>query len=731
MYPRTSREMEAFKLLTTSTKLKRRGFRGEIQLPLPSAGAQDQLSDGRRDISLSKGNEDTLKSRKRKRDVEASAVNDRVELGNDAAHPQHSKQRGLVDVTTSHGVEPRTSQTSLFTRTAVQGDQMSESDCRTILKEHKVKVVDLMALHELDDNASPNGAKMDVLGKASSAASYRKAHRARCRVFPQPLTDFSQLQHLYGIDDTLARNIADQGYRSPTDVQLAILPLLFGSRRAPRDVGTPQEPKPDILAIAPTGSGKTLTFLVPLIHDLVGQKHHASQMHAERHVRALIVAPTKELVAQTVNEGRKLTRKTGVKIMAMRKGMSVSTKDNLPLSNQREGDFEDDPNVPGEGQSETIVKTEILVSTPLRLLNAKSSLEKIQYLILDEADVLLDPLFRDQTLGVWNNCTNPLLRVSLWSATMGSNVEELACSTMRDRQLRLAITEQPPLLRCIIGLKDSAIPNISHRTVYAATESGKLLGLRQLLHPSSIVGGRRNPPPLRPPLLVFTQTIERAIALHSELLYDIPAEAGGIERIAVLHADLSDTKRSEVMARFRKGQIWVLITTDLLSRGVDFRGVNGVVNYDIPTTSAAYVHRVGRTGRAGREGGVAVTFYTQEDIKYVKGIANMIAASEKSGDSHAEKGTGLQKWLLRALPDLTKKDRQELKTRGVEVRRGRRGGEDAEIAKAKRKARISTKSGYDRKLQHNRKGAVLGRRKRQQVSGATEDAKDEWDGIDD
>ena len=198
--------------------------------------------------------------------------------------------------------------------------------------------------------------------------------------------------------------------------------------------------------------------------------------------------------------------------------------------------------------------------------------------------------------------------------------------------------------------------------------------------------------------------------------------------MAVLHSGLSDSKRSDVMARVRKGQIWVLITTDLLSRGVDFRGMNGVVNYDIPTTSAAYVHRVGRTGRAGREGGVAVTFYTQEDIKYVKGIANVIAASEKSQGKVVDGGSGIQPWLLGALPDISKRDKQKLKMKGVEVRRGITSHEDEKTIKAKRKAKISTKSGYGRRLENNRKGAVQASQRRRRER----DTEDEgWDGIDD
>jgi ATP-dependent RNA helicase DDX52/ROK1 len=156
------------------------------------------------------------------------------------------------------------------------------------------------------------------------------------------------------------------------------------------------------------------------------------------------------------------------------------------------------------------------------------------------------------------------------------------------------------------------------------------------------------------------------------------------------------------MTRFRKGEVWVLITTDLLARGVDFRGLNGVVNYDVPSSAAGYVHRVGRTGRAGREGGVAVTFYTQDDIPFVKLIANVIRASEKLRGLPEDQGS-VKQWLLDALPTPTKRDRQQLKKRGVEARRSvKKDGKPAQ--------RISSKSGYDRRVENMRKGAKMARK---------------------
>jgi ATP-dependent RNA helicase DDX52/ROK1 len=411
-------------------------------------------------------------------------------------------------------------------------------------------------------------------------------------------------------------------------------------------------------------------------------------------------------------------------------------------SSEEEDEEEEEEELPKK-PIQGVAKTDILVTTPGLLLSALSSSEPgehhplptVQTLVLDEADVLLDPLFRDQTLGIWDACTNPGLRVTLWSATMGSNIEALASSTIHSRRAKLEIEDDSRIVRLVVGLKDSAIPNITHRLTYAATEPGKLIALRQLLHPTAKSTDATQP--LRPPFLVFTQTIPRAVALHAELLYDIPAEAGGSSRIAVLHSDLSDAARSQVMTRFRNGEIWVLITTDILSRGVDFRGINGVVNYDVPNSGAAYIHRVGRTGRAGRDGGVAVTFYTKEDIPYVKNIANIIAASEKQAGKPASEAS-MQKWLLDALPKPSKEEKKKLKMYGVEARRGGLGaGKEGKEAKGKKgRMQISTKSGYERKLENNRKGAILGSRRR--IREAQKEENDEqpavedteWGGID-
>ncbi|MCJ1273021.1 RNA-dependent ATPase rok1 [Puttea exsequens] len=630
---------------------------------------------------------------------------------------------------------------------------VDEAECRRVLKRNKVKVTVLK-----DPVPSPSNGVRDLENTEIGGLVLQNDKKVSAQILPQPLIAFHQLRSKYGISRRIAENLEAQGYREPTSVQLSGLPLLLGSDEA-RGLpyyGRKKSQKQsrthvDLLTVAPTGSGKTLGFLIPVLQGLLMKRqaeHKTDQAGISKHpVQALIIAPTHELADQIVNEGRKLAAGTAIKVSGLRKGMRLHPgllEVDGSAKGAHENDLSGETMRSNESLKTSLVKSNVVVSTPLLLLHAiqKESpttlpLASIRYLVLDEADILLDPLFRPQTLAIWSSCTSPDLQISLWSATIGSSVETLAQNLINERRRNLGLPDDPThaILRLVVGLRDSAVQNISHRLIYAATEQGKLLALRQLLHPSAAPTDS-SAPPLQPPFLIFTQTISRAIALHSELLYDIPPEAGGSSRIAVLHSDLSDTARSNIMAGFRKGEIWVLITTDLLSRGVDFRGMNGVVNYDIPNTGASYVHRVGRTGRQGREGGVAVTLYTKEDIPYVKNVANVIAASERAKRQSGGKRVngeggremGVQKWLLDALPDVSKKMRKELKRKGVESRRVGQEG-------VRGKERISTKSGYDRRVENKRKGAVE-RRPGMEVAEASDGIVDgnqgaEWGGFDD
>ena len=759
--------MDAFKLLSRSTKLKA-PVRKKADYDIPSKGGKsnpqiygiDSTLSNVKDTSSNEG-----KSRKRKRRQDSPNVSDSLQevnyFGSGATREglQLEDHRNAVKKEPEKHNEHIGTENSGKARPTTGSTSMPQDECRRILKLHKIKVV---RLESANDYGSPDSTVKSKKNTSHKKGSGSAAHSSKTPVFPQPLMSFAEMETRFGVDRRLAANLAKQAYSTPTEVQLAGIPLLLPDRddqnsesNGAAGVSSGRQ-NIDLLTVAPTGSGKTLAFLIPLIQSLLTKRQSSSSRQG---LEAVILAPTKELASQIRNEAKKLTLRTGLRVALMRKGLGIANSDNTASQYSGNGAKNDtveaeDDNRESSSYDEdnkaqirtNSARTNILVATPMALLNAirspdkSSALPSVQYLVLDEADVLLDPLFREQTLSIWTACTNPALRVSLWSATMGSSIEELARSILIERRNSLSKStgkaiSQAPLLRLVIGLKDSAIPTISHKLVYAATEQGKLMALRQLMHPSAPAGD--SAPALRPPFLVFTQSIPRAIALHSELLYDIPPEAGSSARIAVLHSDLSETARDRVMTRFRAGEIWVLITTDLLSRGVDFRGVNGVVNYDVPNSGAAYVHRAGRTGRAGREGGVAVTLYTKEDIPYVKNVANVIAASERLkeekkkkksnnnnnnhnngdgdgkifGDKYGNGTGGVSEWLLDALPTPTKREKKLLKRRGVEARRS-----------ATANMRISTKSGFERRLEHNKKGAALHRQRGLSLSANKQDS---------
>ena len=154
---------------------------------------------------------------------------------------------------------------------------------------------------------------------------------------------------------------------------------------------------------------------------------------------------------------------------------------------------------------------------------------------------------------------------------------------------------------------------------------------------------------IKPPVLLFLQSVERAKALFKELVYD------GIN-VDVIHAEKSAKQREEVIRRFRQGDIWVLICTDLMARGVDFKGVQMVINYDLPQSAVDYIHRIGRTGRAGQEG-TAVTLFTEDDIPQLRPIANVIKLS----------GGTVPEWML-SIPKLNTKKKRQLRQSAPERR---------------------------------------------------------------
>ncbi|KAI5970852.1 ROK1 [Candida margitis] len=359
----------------------------------------------------------------------------------------------------------------------------------------------------------------------------------------------------------------------------------------------------DLIACAPTGSGKTLAFLIPLIQKLV-----TKQVAKNYGVRGLIISPTNELAVQIFQELETLVRGKKLTIGILSKQLASKLNNDIVKAS----------------------KYDIIVSTPLRLIdivkNEKIDLSKVEQLIIDEADKLFDQGFAEQTDEILNHLTNIKIRKSMFSATIPSGVEEMAHSIMKDP------------VRVIIGHKEAASSTIDQKLVFTGNEEGKLLAIRQMVQNGEF----------KPPIIIFLQSITRAKALFHELVYDKL-------NVDVIHAERTPKQRDEIIKRFKNGDIWVLITTDVLARGVDFKGVNLVINYDVPQSAQAYVHRIGRTGRGGRAGR-AVTFFTKEDDKAVKPIINVM---KQSGCE-----AGFSEWMEN-MGKLSKKEKKDIKTHEV------------------------------------------------------------------
>ncbi|KAI5057077.1 hypothetical protein GOP47_0027092 [Adiantum capillus-veneris] len=340
----------------------------------------------------------------------------------------------------------------------------------------------------------------------------------------------------------------------------------------------------EFFACAPTGSGKTLAFALPILMMLAAPKKDG--------IRAVILCPTRELAKQITMECKSLATGRKFRIRLMTKSLS------------RCADFRTLP-------------CDVLVSTPLRLdyvINqSRIDLSSVEYLVLDESDKLFELGFVEQIDSVVNACTNSRILRSLFSATLPDVVEELARSIMHDA------------VRIVVGEKNSASQLVKQKLLFVGSEEGKLLALRQTFCNS-----------LHPPILLFVQSKERAKELFKELAFED-------FHIGCIHADMTQAQRETAVDKFREGKTWVLIATDLLARGMDFKGVNCVINFDFPSTIAAYIHRIGRSGRAGRAG-EAITFYTEDDVPFLRPIVNVMVTS----------GCEVPSWMLN-LPKQSRK----------------------------------------------------------------------------
>jgi ATP-dependent RNA helicase RhlE len=320
----------------------------------------------------------------------------------------------------------------------------------------------------------------------------------------------------------------------------------------------------DILAIAQTGTGKTAAFAIPLISMLQQNKRR----EPEQNVKAVVMVPTRELAIQIEQVFNELGQYTDVETISLIGGVDIDPQ----VEKLRKG-------------------VDVLIATPGRISDlvhkGHLNLKKIDFLVLDEADHMLNKGFYNDIKHILQFL--PRLRQTLFfSATIDENIKDLA----------YALVNKP--VRIQISPKDPVSKNVDHAVAYVAMDDKRFFLERVI---------KENPDKK---ILIFVRTKVRAERVFKAM-----------ERVNIvtttLHGDKEQQERFKILDDFREGRAKILIATDVSARGLDVKGVEYVVNYDLPDVAENYVHRVGRTGR-GNNRGNAVSFCSDEEKPILKEI---------------------------------------------------------------------------------------------------------------
>ncbi|XP_042398559.1 DEAD-box ATP-dependent RNA helicase 37-like [Zingiber officinale] len=383
---------------------------------------------------------------------------------------------------------------------------------------------------------------------------------------PPPVNTFAEID----LGEGLNQNIRRCKYVKPTPVQRYAIPISVAGR--------------DLMACAQTGSGKTAAFCFPIISGIMrGPPSQRQRGSRTVYPMALILSPTRELSIQIHEEARKFSYQTGVKVVVAYGGAPI---------NQQLRDLE-------RG-------VDILVATPGRLVDllerARVSLQNIRYLALDEADRMLDMGFEPQIRRIVEQMDMPppgQRQTMLFSATFPKEIQRLASDFLYN------------YIFLAVGRVGSSTDLIVQRVEFVP-DSDKRSYLMDLLH-----GQRANETPGKQALtLVFVETKKGADSLeHWLCMNGFPA--------TTIHGDRSQQEREQALRSFKSGVTPILVATDVAARGLDIPHVAHVINFDLPNDIDDYVHRIGRTGRAGKTG-LATAFFNESSISLAKSLSELM-----------------------------------------------------------------------------------------------------------
>jgi ATP-dependent RNA helicase RhlE len=352
-----------------------------------------------------------------------------------------------------------------------------------------------------------------------------------------------------GLSNVMLEGVRAMGYVEPTPIQLRAIPLILAGR--------------DVIGSAQTGTGKTAAFALPILSQL---SHHESQP------RVLVLEPTRELAAQVETAFRDFARFTNLRVAVVFGGV-------------------------GYGQQREALRkgVDVLVATPGRLLDLLNQgacrLDRVQFLVLDEADRMLDMGFLPDVRRIVQKCPRGR-HTSLFSATIPPEIETLIQWAMRN----------PETIE--IGARRTPAETVKH-VIYPVSDQQKtdlLLELLKRVNYDSVI--------------VFCRTKYGADRVAHLLRRSNHA-------VAVLHSNRTQREREQALRGFRDGRYEVLVATDIAARGLDIADVSHVINYDVPQHPEDYIHRIGRTGRMEATGD-AFTLMVAEDGRHVQAIERFI-----------------------------------------------------------------------------------------------------------
>ena len=346
-----------------------------------------------------------------------------------------------------------------------------------------------------------------------------------------------------GVNDQLVKSVTELGYTHATEIQERSIPVLISGTK-------------DFIGLAQTGTGKTAAFGLPLI-QLINT--------ADKYPQALVVCPTRELCMQIVNEINLFKKHvSGLQVLAVYGGTSIG----MQIRDLKRG-------------------VQIVVATPGRLIDLIErkaiNLEQIEYVVLDEADEMLNMGFQDDIEFILKNTPN---RESIWlfSATMPPEIRKVSKRYMKEP------------VEVTIGKVNTSNKSIDHQ-YYLTSAQHRYETLKRIIDFNPGIYG-----------IIFTRTKADAQEITQRLTregYDIDA----------LHGDLTQAQRDKVMGEFRDKSLQLLIATDVAARGIDVKGITHVINYELPDDVEVYTHRSGRTGRAGSHGNCISIVHARESYR--------------------------------------------------------------------------------------------------------------------